>query len=54
MDYFAYTQNGYKEIVAPAKRLGIAKSPNLGDWFVGWSPRNDSDCAEGLGKIGFF
>ena len=34
-------------VIEAAKRLGIKKVDGMTDWFVGWSPRNDSDCAEG-------
>lgn len=29
------------------RRLAMKPSKYLSDWYVGWSPRNSSDCAEG-------
>lgn len=29
------------------RRLAMRPSDTLDDWYVGWSPRNDSYCAEG-------
>lgn len=35
------------ESVRGAKRCGIQRSVWLTGWFVGWSPRNDNENAEG-------
>lgn len=35
------------EDIVAAKRLGVKKFVGITNWYVGWSPRNDSDCAEG-------
>lgn len=29
------------------RRLAMQPADLLSDWYVGWSPRNDSYCAEG-------
>jgi hypothetical protein len=35
------------DIIPVAKRLGIYKSDNLSDWYVGYSPRNANNYDEG-------
>lgn len=37
----------YRPVVEAAKRLGLHHCHTMGDWFVGFSPRNDSNNAEG-------
>jgi hypothetical protein len=34
-------------ILAPGKRLGVAWTPWMGDWFISFSPRNSNGNAEG-------
>lgn len=43
------TLKGYDEepIIDAAKRLGLAWTPWMGDWFVSYSPRNGNSNAEG-------
>lgn len=43
------TLSGYDEkpMLDAAKRLGVAWTPWMGDWFVSWSPRNSNNNAEG-------
>lgn len=38
----------YGKAFEAGRRLGIYMSEGLGDWWVGWSPRNSSYCAEGV------
>lgn len=40
---------GFYEVAVhgAAKRCGMQWTPWMGDWFTSWSPRNDSNNAEG-------
>lgn len=46
--YFETSPRQGEHHIQSAKRLGVTVG-NLGpDWYASWSPRNSSDCAEGL------
>ncbi len=45
---YALTEPKDDEFVLTAgRRLGMFHSADMGDWYVSWSPRNASSCAEG-------